>query len=73
MNHYDQTIYHVAEPTQHSTQARVILYTLIGVLLGLACGLFAGLGFDTRAIPAALILGALGYAIGSYRAPAKQN
>jgi len=70
MNHYDQTImYQVAERLHHSAQTRVVLYTIVGVLLGLACGFFTGLGFDLRALPGAVILGALGYAIGSYRAP----
>jgi hypothetical protein len=73
MNHYDQTMYRVTKPTQRSTPTRVMLYALIGVLLGLACGFFGGLAFDMRAVPAAAILGALGYAIGSYRAPSKPS
>ena len=70
MNQYDQTTtYQVAERLYRSPQITVVLYTIVGILLGLACGFFTGLGFDLRALPGAVILGALAYAIGSYRAP----
>ena len=58
-----------AERLHRSAQTTVVLYTITGVVLGLAGGFFTGLGFDARALPGAVILGALGYAIGSYRAP----
>ena len=58
-----------AERLHRSAQTTVVLYTIIGVLLGLAGGFFTGLGFDARGLPGAVILGTLGYAIGSYRAP----
>jgi hypothetical protein len=71
MNQYEPTVTNqAAERLYRGAQTTTVLYTIVGVLLGLAGGFFTGLGFDLRAIPGAVILGALGYAIGSYRAPA---
>jgi len=70
MNKYNPAV--INQPTERpgpSAQTRVVLYTIAGVLVALAGGFFIGHGFDIRAIPGAVILGALGYAIGSYRAP----
>jgi hypothetical protein len=59
----------VTQRLYRSAQSIVVLYTIVGVLLALVCGFLTGPGFDMRAIPGAVILGALGYAIGSYRTP----
>jgi hypothetical protein len=59
----------VTQRLYRSAQSIVVLYTIVGVLLALVCGFLTGPGLDMRAIPGAVILGALGYAIGSYRAP----
>jgi uncharacterized membrane protein len=70
MNQYlPMNISQAAVRLYRSTQTTVVLYTIAGVLLGLAASFFTGQGFDMRAIPGAVILGALGYTIGSYRAP----
>ena len=65
------TIYQAAERPHRSSLTTVVLYTVVGVLLALAAGFLTGPGFNMRAIPGAVILGALGYAIGSYRAPSR--
>jgi hypothetical protein len=70
MNQPNPTIiYQVTERLHRSAQTTVVLYTVVGVLLALAGSLFTGQGLDLRALVGAVILGSLGYAIGSYRAP----
>lgn len=62
-------IYRVAERFHRSSQSIVVLYTVVGALLAIVAGLFTGQELDMRTLVGAVILGSLGYAIGSYRAP----
>jgi hypothetical protein len=62
-------IYQVAERLHRPSHTTVVLHTIVGGALGLAGGLLTGQGLDTRAFVCAAILGTLGYAVGSYRAP----
>lgn len=69
MVQYDSgVIYQAAERLNRSAQTTIAIYTIAGILLGLVGGSSLGRGMGLLALLGAVILGVLGFAIGTQRA-----
>lgn len=69
MAHYDPSIiYTFAGRLYRSAQQTIAIYTIVGVLIGLVGGYIIERGFGIIALLGLIIVGGIGFVIGSQRA-----